>query len=319
MFFRHRRRFFRRRRRFKSRFKRRTSNFRIARRIGVAKRGFVRNYRKAAFASRSRRLTVRKIGALLPAKRYYFFINNTTQTNGAVTTDRGAVFMPMGKMVQGQATAGKLFDGQATFNGIKILLTGIKMQLLLSTEGNYEDFYVRMMCFWCTQDENFWGNIAGDPTAGWTTTASVANTIGTKLAQTQGMPYQFLDLPYGGAGYPDFATITARPNPNYPGKLLYDRVMKMTLTGYNTVGNSTNPTRLHRVWLPFNKEFEWDVSPAQEDGGGSVAQPLLTAPNFGKYGQPVFVLYYVNAEALSGGTQRALTWSTDCRIYFRDV
>jgi len=285
------------------------------RRMGVAKPGYVRNYRRAAIAGKSRRFTPRKMASAVPSKRTITTQSVANMTNSASTSDRSMIFMPMGHMFQSTTDANGRFDSQSTFRGEKIYLTGIKLNIFLNSTQN-EDYYVRILGFWCTDDMDLFTAMVGtaDPTANWVNTASVANATSVKNNNT----LRFLDVPYGSAGYPDFQNITARANPLYPGKLLYDKVHKLTLTGYNTIAATTNPTKYIQLWFPFNKLFEWNSYGFGDDYAQAI-NPLQATPNFGKYGQPVFVMYYLNGEALSGNTQRKFDFSMESRIYFRDI
>ena len=46
---------------------------------------------------------------------------------------------------------------------------------------------------------------------------------------------------------------------------------------------------------------------------------MTAAPNFGAYGDYYFVMYWVNGDAIAGGTERNLRLSgTNVMVYFRD-
>ncbi len=313
MFFKRKRRYSRKRTYRKSYRRKRTGT---NRRLGVAKPGYVRNYRRAAIAGKARRVTGKKLAKTVPSKRFITYQSVDTFTNGAGTTDRTQVFMPMGHTSQSVTNASGRWDYQSNFRGEKIYLTGIKLNMFLASTQN-EDYYIRIMCFWCTADMDLYNVMVGtgDPTAAFVSTASLGNNTTNK----NDMPLRPLDVPYGLAGgYPDWVLMTSRPNPLYPGKLLYDKVHKITLTGYNPVAATTNPTKFLKLWFPFNKEFEWNSYCFGDDAAQSV-NPLANTPNYGKFGQPVFFLTYMNAEVLSGFTQRAFDMSMESRVYFRDV
>lgn len=136
---------------------------------------------------------------------------------------------------------------------------------------------------------------------------------------------RFFDVPYI-TGYADNILQTSRVNPNYPGKLLFDKRIKLT-PQIGTLGSAEthggNPTLHFKKYFPFNKIFDWAAYPFAEDDVQNIADVgswLTTAPNWGKYGSPVFGFTYVNGEALlPGGTQKALGWSGQYRIYFKDI
>lgn len=294
------------------------------------RRGMVKGYKKKAFVGKK----IPRWGKMFNA------LNNRCLTNWGIEkvltnvntngTDNAWILMPVAGLIQtGQAqtaAAGSIAASpQDQFTGISIFLRGIKLDWLVVSEAS-QDFFIRIMCFWVTNDVDML-NIAGAGGNAWTNlvnTGTAGNTIGgSKLGQGVLNGFNFLDLPYETASnYGNFANITARPNPNYPGKLLYDYKKKLTCTA-NITTSGGNPSMHYSVYLPFNQIFTFAAYPFEAQSFDTVIpnlESLDVAPNFGKHGQPVFVVYYANTiDIPAGGTEASVAIAGHSRVYFKNI
>lgn len=256
---------------------------------------------------------------------------NTILTNvNTVGTDNAWILMPVAGIKQTSqaqtAAAGEIAAlPQDQFTGINIYLRGIKLDYLVVSEAS-QDFFIRVMCFWVHQDVDVLNLTtgAGNAWLNWTNTGVAGNTIGgSKFGQGVINPFNFLDLPYDPASnYGNFSNITARPNPNYPGKLLYDFKKKLTCTA-NITSAGGNPSFHYSTYLPFNQLFTFATYPFQAQSFDTTIpnlESLDVAPNFGKHGQPIFVIYYANTvDVPSAGTESSINISGTVRTYFKDI
>jgi len=338
MFLKRRRSSFVRRRRSKKRqftsFRRRSTFVRRS----FKRKGFVKGYKKAAFQGRKIR-PYRKFFTSFHNRRNINYNISATLTNvNTIASDNSWIYMPMAALTQvAQAYESAVPGGFQSaipidmFTGVDIYLTGIQLDMLVVSEVS-QDFYLRILCFWVEKDDMLFqameNNAAGSSVTipfNWTPTGTLANAIPSPgFSKAQPDTVRFLDLPYADtAGYGNFNNFTTRPNPNYPGKLLFDFKQKLTCTASIATAGG-NPSTHFKKYLPFNKEFKWETVPefsTEIDDGTTENVPQLTStPNFGKYGQPVFVIYYANTtDVPSSGTEASIAISGNSTVYFKDI
>lgn len=319
---------FRRRRTVRRRF-RRKAPMRAMRR-SFKRKGFVKRYKKAAFQ-----------GRFVPRWSKYFrsankrvltnwTINQTLTNVNTAGTDNAWVMLPVANIIQtgqaqDQAASAIPTLPQEQFTGTQIFLKGIKLDFLIAPQAS-QDFYFRLLCFWTKPDVDILNqtNAAGPAWNSFVNTGVAGNTIGgSKLGQGALGGFNFLDLPYATASaYSNMQNIVTRPNPNYPGKLLYDFKKKLTCTA-SIATNGGNPTYHHSVYLPFNKIFTFMTYPYANQEFDTVIpnlESLTVRPNFGANGQPIFVIYYCNTiDIPPAGTESSMYISGTSRIYFKDI
>lgn len=332
MAFRRKRVFFRKRRtrRF---FRRRFFRGRKSVRGRTRHKGYVRNYKRAAFVGR-KTMPYRKFFRSTMNKRLIQWnVQNTFTNVNTAGQDNAWIFMPVSGLTQttGFQEGAVGADPYSAlpidqFTGDTIYLTGVKLDFLIVSEAS-QDFYLRIMCFWAHQDQNILG-VIGDTSplwANWQPTGTNANSTAASPSQAFYDPFRFLDLPYSsGVGYGNYANITTRPNPNYPGKLLFDYKKKMTCTANITTAGG-NPSMAFSRYFPFRQLFKFSTTPFfQSSLETQTNLPLINSlgdqPNVGKHGQPVFVIYYANTLDLpAAGTEQSIAIAGNSCVYFKNI
>jgi len=305
----------------KTKFTKRTS---FRKRSFRKKRGFVKRYKKSAF-----------LGHKVPTFGKYFrasgnrrrilwnIVGDYTNSNASVK-DNSLIFMPLNGLYQNANTllAGTNIQPIDTFSGPNIWLTGIKLSFIFNCNVP-QDYYIRLMCFWTEKDTTIFQDLnTNAPMNGWTYTNDLANTADPAFPNKHNYDaFRFLDVPYTSAsGYVNYMNYAARPNPTYPGKLLYDHKHKITCTAVTAAGGG-NPNYVWEQYFPFNKLFNWSTVPFfSDDETASDISDLTIAPNFGKHGAPIFVMYFLDTEDVGeDSTQTALNWEGYSCVYFKDV
>lgn len=319
---------FRRRRTARRRFRPKSTR-RAFKRSFRKRRGFVKNYKRKGFVGHRTPRWGKIFSSLNNKAATNWSINQTFTNVNTAGTDNAWIYMPVGALVMtsqaeeaGAAEIAALPYNQ--FSGGSIWLRGIKLDLLVAAEAS-QDFYFRILCFWTTPDVDIM-NIAsaGTPWNLWANTGVSGNTIGgSKLGQGVLNGFQFLDLPYAPASaYGNFSNITTRPNPTYPGKLLFDFKKKLTCTA-NIATSGGNPSFHFSQYFPFNKLFTFATYPFTRTSQDTVIpnlESLDTAPNFGTHGQPIFVIYYANTiDIPAAGTEASIAVAGTSRVYFKDI
>lgn len=294
------------------------------------RKGFVKSYKKAAFMGRKTPRWSKMFSSIMNKCLTNWSINQTLTNVNTAGTDNAWVLMPLAGLIQtGQAqtaaAAANAVIQQEQFSGIEIWLRGIQLELLIVSEAS-QDFYLRIMGFWATPDVNMLNQLSAGGNA-WTTfvnTGVAGNTVGgSKLGEGALGGFHFLDLPYAPASnYGNFSNITTRPNPNYPGKLLFDYKKKLTCTATIATAGG-NPSMRFSKYFPFNKIYQFATYPFQAQQFDTILpnlESLDVAPNFGKHGQFVLVVYYANTiDIPAAGTEASIGLAGTVRTYFKDV
>nr|WAE42512.1 MAG: capsid protein [Cressdnaviricota sp.] len=296
------------------------------------RKGFVKGYKKAGFVGR-KNPSFRKIFKSSGVRRVTNWNiipagGNPMVNVNTIGRDNAFVMMPLGAITQTDsfgtdisAAGPTLFTD--TFSTNKFWLTGINLDLFFIAASS-QDYFIRILCFWVTDDQALYTVVGGTNTVlqSFVNTASLANTPAAAAVKNNNATVRFLDLPYvNAAGYPNSANITTRANPNYPGKLLFDIKKKLTCTSISAASGG-NPSHHFVKYFPFNKLYEVSTYPFLQSGADGAdpdtTDQLTVAPNFGKHGQPVFVIYFFNTEDVVA-PESNLYVNGNMTTYFHDM
>lgn len=248
------------------------------------RRGFVRNYKRRAFAGRGR-LTGSKVARCIETK-HVDMIWGASQTLGHTAGfDFQWVLDPLQFLVQGSLPE--------NFNGECIWLSGIKVDMLFTVPAATNSGWILTVdVFKCQLEQAL-------SSATWTETNSAA------AAALQQRDFYFFDLTMPPTDQAD--NTLSRVSNNYSSKHLLSRKLYM---------NPTNATaqqfKRFSVYLKLNQMFRW-----RTDAAGS----LTTPSNYGVNGNYVFVLRYVSSDHASTGVAQpslVVARGSKTTVYFKD-
>lgn len=254
------------------------------------RRGFVKKYKRAAFAGR-KYWNPAKLAKCIESKVTFFENASASLTHGA-GGDFQFIAIPTVQMVQG--------TGFHNFSGDCIHLTGIAFECFFGPAATDNDSYHIRLCIFRCRSQIPAANGSGSM---WIETGIAG---GPTSAQTD-QNIRFFDVDYSANSAK--LNLVSRVNPNGP-KLLYDK--RIVIPNTNTAAG-TNVIKFSH-FLPLNQTHKFLDDPRTDTGA-----TLTTAPNYSKYGDIFYVITFDNGSHIQGGTAKNLVISqSQFRIYFKD-